>query len=116
VAGERFLVMGDAAGYVEPFTGEGMAWALTAGAAAAPFVLEGMERWSRDIETRWKTTLQVHIGRRQTVCRALSSVLKRPATTAVLFEAVKRWPSVAESIVSSLNKEKLPSPQGEPCL
>lgn len=116
VAGERFLVMGDAAGYVEPFTGEGMAWALTAGAAAAPFVLEGMERWSRDIETRWKTTLQVHIGRRQTVCRALSSVLKRPATTAVLFEVVKRWPSVAESIVSSLNKEQLPSPQGEPCL
>ena len=116
VAGERFLVMGDAAGYIEPFTGEGMAWALTAGAAAAPFVLEGMERWTKDLEKRWKTALQVHIGRRQTVCRALSSVLKRPATTAVLFEAVKRWPSVAESIVSSLNKEKLPSPQGEPCL
>ena len=116
VAGERFLVMGDAAGYVEPFTGEGMAWALTAGAAAAPFVLEGMERWTRNLEKRWKTTLQVHIGRRQTVCKALSSVLKRPATTAVLFEVVKRWPSVAESIVSSLNKEKLPSPQGEPCL
>ena len=116
VAGERFLVMGDAAGYVEPFTGEGMAWALTAGAAAAPFVLEGMERWTTDLEKRWKTTLQVHIGRRQTVCRALSSVLKRPATTAVLFEVVKRWPSVAESIVSSLNKEKLPSPKGELCL
>ena len=116
VAGERFLVMGDAAGYIEPFTGEGMAWALTAGAAAAPFVLEGMERWTRDLEKRWKTALQVHIGRRQTVCRALSSVLKRPATTAVLFEVVKRWPSVAESIVSSLNKEQLPSPQGEPCL
>ena len=116
VAGERFLVMGDAAGYVEPFTGEGMAWALTAGAAAAPFVLEGMERWTRNLEKRWKTTLQVHIGRRQTVCKALSSVLKRPATTAVLFEVVKRWPSVSESIVSSLNKEKLPSPQGDPCL
>jgi flavin-dependent dehydrogenase len=115
VAGERFLVMGDAAGYVEPFTGEGMAWALTAGAAAAPFVLEGLERWTEGLETRWKTTLQVHIGRRQTICRALSSVLKRPASTTVLFELVKRWPSVAESIVSSLNEEKLPSPKGEPC-
>ena len=116
VAGERFLVMGDAAGYVEPFTGEGMAWALTAGAAAAPFVIEGIERWTTDLETRWKTTLQVHIGRRQTVCRALSSVLKRPATTAVLFEVIKRWPSVAESNVSNLNKEELPSQKGEPCL
>ena len=116
VAGERFLVMGDAAGYVEPFTGEGMAWALTAGAAAAPFVLEGLERWTGDLETRWKTTLQVHIGRRQMVFRALSSVLKRPVPTTVLFELVKRWPTVAESIVSSLNEEKLPSAKGEPCL
>ena len=116
VAGDRFLVMGDAAGYVEPFTGEGMAWALTAGAAAAPFVLEGLERWTGDLETRWKKTLQVHIGRRQTVCKALSSVLKRQASTTLLFELVKRWPSVAESIVSSLNEEKLPSPKGAPCL
>ena len=116
VAGERFLVMGDAAGYVEPFTGEGMAWALTAGAAAAPFVLEGLEQWSDDLETRWKTTLQLHIGRRQTVCRTLSSVLKRPIPTTLLFELVNRWPAMAEQIISSLNEAKLPSPTGEPCL
>jgi flavin-dependent dehydrogenase len=108
--------MGDAAGYVEPFTGEGMAWALTAGAAAAPFVLEGLEQWSDDLETRWKTTLQLHIGRRQTVCRTLSSVLKRPITTTLLFELVNRWPAMAEQIISSLNEAKLPSPTGEPCL
>ncbi len=116
VAGERFLVMGDAAGYVEPFTGEGMAWALTAGAAAAPFVLEGLDRWTEDLETRWKTTLQLHIGRRQTVCRALSSVLKRQSPTALLFELVNRWPAMAEQIISNLNEVKLPSPKGEPCL
>jgi flavin-dependent dehydrogenase len=116
VAGERFLVMGDAAGYVEPFTGEGMAWALTAGAAAAPFVLEGLEQWSDDLETRWKSTLQLHIGRRQTVCRTLSSVLKRPIPTALLFELVKLWPAMAEQIIASLNEVKLPSPKGEPCL
>ncbi len=116
VAGERFLVMGDAAGYVEPFTGEGMAWALTAGAAAAPFVLEGMERWTEDLETRWKTTLQRQIGRRQMVCRALSSVLKRPTPTALLFELVNRWPAMAERIISSLNEIQIPSPKGEPCL
>ena len=116
VAGERFLLMGDAAGYVEPFTGEGMAWALTAGAAAAPFVLEGLDRWTEDLETRWKTTLQRHIGRRQTVCRALSSVLKRQSPTALLFELVNRWPAMAEQIISNLNEVKLPSPKGEPCL
>ena len=116
VAGERFLVLGDAAGYVEPFTGEGMAWALTAGAAAAPLVLEGLDQWNRNLEARWKSTLQMHIGRRQIVCRALSAILKRPMPTTVLFELVRRWPAVAESIVSTLNEEKLPSEQGEPCL
>lgn len=115
VAGERFLVMGDAAGYVEPFTGEGMAWALTAGAAAAPFVLEGLEGWSDDLEARWKKALQWHIGRRQSVCRALSTVLKRPAPTTVLFELIRRWPSLSEQIISNLNEVKLPTPLGEPC-
>jgi flavin-dependent dehydrogenase len=33
-AGHRVLVVGDAAGYVEPFTGEGMAWALATASAA----------------------------------------------------------------------------------
>ena len=36
VAAERLFVVGDAAGYVEPFTGEGMAWALASGTAVAP--------------------------------------------------------------------------------
>ena len=39
VAAERVFLLGDAAGYVEPFTGEGMAWALTSGIAVAPLAL-----------------------------------------------------------------------------
>ena len=116
VAGERFLVMGDAAGYVEPFTGEGMAWALTAGAAVTPFVREGVHQWSEDLEARWKQALKLQIGRRQTLCRALSMVLKRPGPTAVLFELVRRWPALADPIVSSLNEVQLPSAKGEACL
>ena len=116
VAGERFLVMGDAAGYVEPFTGEGMAWALTAGSAVTPFVREGVHQWSEDLEARWKQALKLQIGRRQTLCRALSMVLKRPGPTAVLFELVRRWPALADPIVSSLNEVQLPSAKGEACL
>jgi 2-polyprenyl-6-methoxyphenol hydroxylase-like FAD-dependent oxidoreductase len=35
LAGHRCFVVGDAAGYVEPFTGEGMAWAVMSAAAVA---------------------------------------------------------------------------------
>ena len=40
VVSERSFFIGDAAGYVEPFTGEGIAWALASGRAVAPIVLE----------------------------------------------------------------------------
>ncbi|MGL6096279.1 MAG: NAD(P)/FAD-dependent oxidoreductase, partial [Fimbriiglobus sp.] len=36
LAGPRWFAVGDAAGYVEPFTGEGMAWAVASAAAVAP--------------------------------------------------------------------------------
>jgi hypothetical protein len=41
--------------------------------------------------------------------------LKRPALTTVLFELIRRWPSLSEQIISNLNEVKLPTPLGEPC-
>ena len=116
VAGERFLVMGDAAGYVEPFTGEGIAWALTAGAAAAPFVEEGLLRWSHDLEKRWTRELKLRIGRRQRICRTLAMVLRQPKPTRALFELSSRWPALSERIVASLNHVTLPSAGSQQCL
>ena len=36
VATGRVLVLGDASGYVEPFTGEGMGWGLSSAVACVP--------------------------------------------------------------------------------
>ncbi|MDA1169934.1 MAG: FAD-dependent oxidoreductase, partial [Cyanobacteria bacterium] len=81
VGGERFLLLGDAAGYVEPFTGEGMAWALTSAAAVVPLVLTGIACWSESIERRWRRVLSKQIGRRQRICRAMALLLQQPLTT-----------------------------------
>lgn len=40
VACKRMIAVGDAAGYVEPFTGEGIAWAVESAAAAAAIAAE----------------------------------------------------------------------------
>src|SRR5213078_4791567 len=45
VAAERVFLIGDASGYVEPFTGEGMATAIESAVAVAPFVLEATKTW-----------------------------------------------------------------------
>ena len=46
VADERLFLVGDAAGYVEPFTGEGMAWAIMSAAGLAPIASRAPE-WRR---------------------------------------------------------------------
>jgi flavin-dependent dehydrogenase len=115
MAGERFLVLGDAAGYVEPFTGEGMAWALTAGAAAAPLVLAGLEGWSPALERRWQRELRRRIGHRQRLCRGLALLLRQPAATALAFGLSQHLPAVAEQLVAQLNHVAVPSLQVSPC-
>jgi len=115
VAGERFLVLGDAAGYVEPFTGEGMAWALTAGAAAAPLALAGLDGWSPALERRWQRELQLRIGRRQRLCRGLALLLRQPGATALAFGLSQHLPALAEQLVAQLNHVALPPRQLTPC-
>jgi menaquinone-9 beta-reductase len=108
LAGERFFVIGDAAGYVEPFTGEGMAWALTAGAAVVPLVLAGIEEWNEAIERRWHRIQRQQIGRRQRTCRAVASLLRQPGATAVAFALSKHLPVLSEQLIAQLNHVVIP--------
>ena len=78
VAAERVFVVGDAAGYVEPFTGEGMAWALASGVAVAPLAARAVERWRPELARQWADLHRRVVGRRQVVCRAAAAVLRRP--------------------------------------
>ncbi len=99
LAGHRFLVLGDAAGYVEPFTGEGMGWALAAAVAATPLVLEGTGSWQPAIERRWRELHRQRIGRRQLLCRGLALALRHPTSSRGLFWAASRLPSLPQRLL-----------------
>ena len=103
-AGHRFLLLGDAPGYVEPFTGEGMAWALAAGASVAPFVEEAQGEWTVDLERRWRRRLVDLTISRQRVGSALSTGWRQPLTTNTLVSLGAQWPAVPQRIISSLNR------------
>ena len=103
-AGDRFLLLGDATGYVEPFTGEGMAWALAAGAAVAPFVEEAQGGWTTDLERRWRKRLVDLTISRQRLCSVLSTLLRQPLAINALFNLGCQWPAVPQSVISSLNR------------
>jgi len=78
IAAERLLVIGDSAGYVEPFTGEGMEWAIASGRAAAGLAREGARAWHPGLARRWTHTYQSLIGCRQFSCRLVSLALRNP--------------------------------------
>lgn len=94
-ASERVLLLGDAAGYVEPFTGEGMGWALLGALAVVPLVLQGQRQWGQELERQWVRRHGRLIGSRQRLCHGLAFALRRPGLSRRLLGAVERWPVLA---------------------
>ncbi|MFO0832996.1 MAG: NAD(P)/FAD-dependent oxidoreductase [Phycisphaerales bacterium] len=73
----RVFVIGDAAGYVEPFTGEGMTWAMESGVSVAACVRDHLEgvpgagpAWER--ASRWL------LGARRRACGVVAWAAGRP--------------------------------------
>ena len=103
VAAERLFVVGDAAGYVEPFTGEGMAWALASGTAVAPLAVRAVERWRPELIQQWAAIHRRVVSRRQTVCRAAAAVLRRPWLTRLMVRLLGQAPMLAAPVIGCLN-------------
>ena len=108
LAGHRLLLLGDAAGYVEPFTGEGMGWALTSALAALPLVLLGLEHWDGAIETEWRRLHHRWVTQKQRSCRVLAVVLRHPRISWGLHRLAGSLPTVAGSMIGLLQRPALP--------
>ncbi len=101
IAGERWYAIGDAAGYVEPFTGEGMAWALASGVAVAPLVARD---WSPSSMAEWESTHRRLVRSRQTVCRIVAKVLRSPRLSRLAVRVLAVAPGLSRPVVAGLNR------------
>jgi flavin-dependent dehydrogenase len=110
VAGERILALGDATGYVEPVTGEGMAWAMIAAVAAAPLAVEGARAWTPIIARRWEGEYRDLVARRTWFCRTITGLLRSPFATRSALVAASILPSAASAPLRWL--DRLPSTTG----
>jgi 2-polyprenyl-6-methoxyphenol hydroxylase-like FAD-dependent oxidoreductase len=103
-AGQRWFAVGDAAGYVEPFTGEGMAWAIRSAVALAPLAVRAAEHWSDSLAREWERTHRRLIESRQWVCRIVARLLRSPRLTAWAVRALAVCPALSWPVVASLNR------------
>src|SRR5262249_31408112 len=103
VAGERLFVVGDSAGYVEPFTGEGIAWALDAGVALTSLAVEAAREWTPRLAARWTSIFRRTVGDRR-ACRAAARLLRHPRLTRGVIALVDRFPVLGLPIIRRLNR------------
>ncbi len=103
LAAERVFLIGDAAGYVEPFTGEGMGWALASALAVAPLALAAIEGWRPGLAASWSALHARRVGRRQRLCRGLALLLRHPGPSRLALELLTRAPTLVRSAMERLN-------------
>lgn len=103
VSSERLLVLGDAAGYVEPFTGEGISWSLLSAVLAAPLTLRSLHEGCESLITDWNRLHQQKVIRNQWMCRLLTRILRSSTLTSYTLKVCRTLPFLKRTVMSQLN-------------
>jgi flavin-dependent dehydrogenase len=106
VAGERIFLAGDAARYVEPMTGEGIAWALRSAMHLAPIATDALGAWSSSHARRWRSMHAKLLRRDARRCRLIAALLRRPrmcrAAMRLHASAAPGWAALIERPLGDL--------------
>ena len=97
--GRRLFVVGDACGYAEPFTGEGISWAISSAIAAAPFVAQAIGSWNDGIGLSWERTYDASIGRRHRLSNVIALFLRRNRLRRLSISILSRAPALVSPLV-----------------
>lgn len=104
VATTRLFLIGDAAGYVEPFTGEGIASALTGAALVTPLVVAGTENWRDALALQWERVFHRSVLRGQWICQLLTTILRSRTATKWTLQACQWLPAIASGAIRYANR------------
>ena len=93
----QIIRIGDAAAYVEPFTGEGMGWALASSRVLAETLAASVSR--ADFQTRFPVAHARLFAAHHARCRRVAAAVRRPWLFATAVEAARLAPAVAARAV-----------------
>ncbi len=100
----RLYLVGDAAEYIEPFTGEGMAWALESGTAIVNFVMAALNGAGPAAPAAWLRRIDRLLGRRKRHCRWLASILRHQRLTGLGVRLLHAYPGLAVPYLRTVNR------------
>jgi flavin-dependent dehydrogenase len=111
VSSHRLFITGDAAAYVEPFTGEGIAWALESAVHLAPLVVKAAAAWDESYIWRWQHIHRRTIKSRQSPTKIVAALLASPFLAQTAIDTINAIPGldwlVSQSISGSPTQERL---------
>ena len=105
-AGRRIFFVGDAAGYIEPFTGEGMAWAIASGAAVAGIAHQAAQRYSDDLPRHWIQNRERLLRGRMRLCQLVTQSLRSQRLTELNVAILSHFPFLATPVIRWLNRPR----------
>lgn len=114
VAEERLFRVGDAAGYVEPFTGEGMAWALAGARLLVPLLVPAAREWTPSLGEEWERRYRRGVARRQRTCRSIAWISRRSTATRGALAAAAIFPGWAKRVARRTARPIPAPPSGVP--
>ena len=103
VAGQRIFLIGDSAGYVEPFTGEGISAALECALELAPLLPQACRKWDDQWSDHWVMTHRRLIARRQWICRLLAGLLRNPFCVRNAMHLCRWFPAIPQCLASQIS-------------
>jgi flavin-dependent dehydrogenase len=96
---ERVFAVGDASGYVEPFTGEGMTWAMAGARALTPLLARAADRWTPQVLEEWEAWHARRLRPAQRLCRTVAWTLRRPTLSRGTARLLRRFPWMAAPVL-----------------
>lgn len=103
VAADGVYLLGDSAGYVEPFTGEGMAWALEGAVELSRIVAEGLHVGNDTGARRWNAAYRKRFGGAQRRCGWIAAGLRSRVVGGTVAGVLGAMPGLAGPVLANLN-------------
>jgi menaquinone-9 beta-reductase len=109
IAGKRLFVIGDACGFSEPLTGEGIAWALWSASAAKDLVIDAISQWHPGLIDSWHTTHFETVGRRHLISKLVALTMRKKTLRRIAMPLLMAFPSIATPLIKCVSgAAKLP--------